>query len=78
MVNSARTGITALPTIGAAGLMIVLSALVYLLARLLRVTLPATAASADSPSYDDVVHYLRHAVPWLGEPTAKASDHDTR
>ncbi len=78
MVNSARTGITALPTIGAAGLMIVLSALVYLLVRLLRVTLPAAAASADSPSYDDVVHYLRRAVPWLGEPAAKASDHDTR
>jgi len=78
MVNSARTGITALPTIGAAGLMIVLSALVYLLARLLGVTLPATAVSADSPSYDDVVHYLRRAVPWLGEPAAKASDHDTR
>jgi hypothetical protein len=78
MVNSARTGITALPTIGAAGLMIVLSALVYLLARLLGVILPATAAGASSPSYDDVVHYLRRAVPWLGEPAAKASDHDTR
>lgn len=78
MVDSARTGITALPTIGAAGLMIVLSALVYLLARLLRMTLPATPAGADSPSYDDVVCYLRRAVPWLGEPAAKASEHDNR
>ncbi|MGQ9547599.1 MAG: hypothetical protein ACUVSY_00650 [Roseiflexus sp.] len=78
MVNSARTGITALPTIGVAGLMLVLSALVYLLGRLLRTTLPATPVSADSPSYDDVVRYLRRAVPWLGEPAAKASDHDNR
>ncbi len=78
MVNSARTGITALPTIGAAGLMVVLSALVYLLSRLLR---PKSAIDPSSPAsiaYDEVLNDLRRAVPWLGEPATKASDHDDR
>ncbi|MDW8213770.1 MAG: hypothetical protein RMJ55_09445 [Roseiflexaceae bacterium] len=78
MVNSARTGITALPTIGAAGLMIVLSAMVYLLARLLRPTSPLNPSSSAPTTYDEALRDLRRAVPWLGEPAPKASDHDDR
>ncbi len=77
MVNSARTSITALPTIGAAGLMVVLSAMVYLLARLLNPPPPTSSSSAPT-AYDEVVRDLRRAVPWLGEPATKASDHDDR
>ncbi len=78
MVNSARTGITALPTIGAAGLMVVLSALVYLLSRLLRPKPAIDPSSPASIAYDEVLNDLRRAVPWLGEPATKASDHDDR
>lgn len=78
MVNSARTGMTALPTIGAAGLMVVLSALVYLLARLLRPTPAIDSSFPASIAYDEALNDLRRAVPWLGEPATKASDNDDR
>lgn len=74
--NSARTGITALPTIGVAGLMLVLSAMVYLLARWFRPTV------TDSPgvtlTYAEVLDELRRVVPWLGDTPAKARNHDDR
>ncbi len=76
MVNSARTGITALPTIGAAGLMVVLSALVYLLSRLLRPRPVIDASAPASTAYDDLLNDLRRAVPWLGEAATKAPEHD--
>ncbi|MCS6839592.1 MAG: hypothetical protein NZ699_09320 [Roseiflexus sp.] len=76
MVNSARTGITALPTVGAAGLMVVLSAMVYLLARLLRSTPPSNPSSPAPAAYDEILQDLRRAVPWLSESATKASDHD--
>lgn len=78
MVNSARTGITALPTIGAAGLMVVLSALVYLLSRLLRPMPLPNPSSPASTAYDEVLQDLRRAVPWLGEAATKAPEHDDR
>ncbi|MGB9752967.1 hypothetical protein [Roseiflexus castenholzii] len=78
MVNSARTGITTLPTIGAAGLMVVLSAMVYLLSRLLRPKPEIDSSSPASTASDEVLNDLCRAVPWLGEATTKAPDHDDR
>lgn len=74
--NSARTGITALPTIGVAGLMLVLSAIVYLLARWFRPT--ATDIPDTTLTYAEALDELRRVVPWLGGAPAKARNHDDR
>lgn len=75
--DSARSGVTALPTIGAAGLMLVLSAMVYLLVRLLQPPV-ATGAASGAPAREDVLDELRRAVPWLGGEATRAPDHDDR
>ncbi len=75
--DSARTGVTALPTIGAAGLMLVLSAMVYLLVRLLQPPV-STGPASGVPARENVLDELRRTVPWLGGDTARAPDHDDR
>jgi hypothetical protein len=63
-ISAGHTQITTLPTIAVAALMLVLSALVYVVTRL-RDTWRDTDDSPDGPTAADVLTWLRAEVPWL-------------
>ncbi|HWQ12860.1 MAG TPA: hypothetical protein VNL77_08670 [Roseiflexaceae bacterium] len=66
-VDSTRRGVTALPSIAVAALMLVLSALVYLAGRLLgEPGPPGDDRPFDTALLRDLLPTLREEVPWLG------------
>jgi hypothetical protein len=66
-IDAGHTPVTTLPSIAVAAFMLVLSALVYLLARLRSVWAPvATPVGAPTPSLGALLASLRDEVPWLG------------
>lgn len=86
-IDSAHTQVTTLPSLAIAGLMLVLSALVYLVVRL-RETAgdPALApgpdrderASDPAPRLSELIASLRDDVPWLGGAPAPPSVSEER
>jgi hypothetical protein len=64
-VDSARAQVTTLPSIAVAALMLVLSALVYLIVRLRDTWAPAGAATDSAPRLGELLASLRAEVPWL-------------
>jgi hypothetical protein len=81
LLNSGSQAITTAPTLAAAGLMLVLVALVFLLARLLTHHDPVPTESEPPAQVDraTLVADLVRAVPWLGSlGNHKGSDHDPR
>ncbi|MEN9935613.1 MAG: hypothetical protein RLZZ387_2192 [Chloroflexota bacterium] len=75
-VDSARRGVTALPSVAAAALMLVLSALVYLGARLRQELAPGDAPGDDGRAArpDGIAGALRAEVPWLARDGEPAGD----
>jgi hypothetical protein len=68
-VDSTRRGVTALPSIAVAALMLVLSALVYLAGRLRADLAPSgDDAPPEAPRPQALLSALREQVPWLGAP----------
>ena len=73
--DAAKSQVAALPSLAVAGLMLVLGALVYLLARLraeLRPPAASALAAAEGPPGEapfDLAELLRREVPWLGGGT---------
>jgi len=87
-IDAAHTPVTTLPSIAVAALMLVLSALVYLIARLRNTwaTL-APAGEADHPTstvegaphrLSGLLAHLRDEVPWLGAIEPRAADEERR
>jgi hypothetical protein len=81
LLNSGSQAITTAPTLAAAGLMVVLVALVFLLARLLPHH-DALSTKTEPPAQVDratLIADLVRAVPWLGSlGNHKGSDHEPR
>jgi hypothetical protein len=81
LLNSGSQAITTAPTLAAAGLMVVLVALVFLLARLLPHHDPVSTESEPPAQVDraTLIADLVRAVPWLEAlGNHKGSDHDPR
>jgi hypothetical protein len=67
--DAAKSQVAALPSLAVAGLMLVLGALVYLLARLRADLRPPAPVPAEAPAAEepfDLARLLRREVPWLG------------
>jgi hypothetical protein len=64
-IDSARAQVTTLPSIAVAALMLVLSALVYLIVRLRDSWAPADDEAGPAPPLGELLAHLRAEVPWL-------------
>jgi hypothetical protein len=64
-IDSARAQVTTLPSIAVAALMLVLSALVYLIVRLRDSWAPADDDAGPAPPLGELLAQLRAEVPWL-------------
>jgi hypothetical protein len=66
-LDAAKTQVAALPSVAVAGLMAVLLALIYLVARLSNAPADNDAAPGrDAAASDTIIAWLRDEVPWLG------------
>jgi hypothetical protein len=78
-IDAAHTPVTTLPSIAVAALMLVLSALVYLVARLRGAWAPEAAqADAPAPGLRTLLASLRDEVPWLGTLASRPANEEPR
>jgi hypothetical protein len=77
-VDATRAQVTTLPSIAVAALMLVLSALVYLIARLRDTWAPASTATAPAPRLRELLASLRAEVPWLDALGPRPADEEQR
>jgi hypothetical protein len=75
-VDSARAQVTTLPSIAVVALMLVLSALVYLIARLRDTWAPADAVAASALRPAELLASLRAEVPWLAALAPRPADEE--
>jgi hypothetical protein len=78
-IDAAHTPVTTLPSIAVAAFMLVLSALVYLIARLRGAWTPETTpAGAPAAGLGTLLAGLRDEVPWLGALAPRPADEERR
>ncbi len=77
-VGSARAQVTTLPSIAVAALMLVLTALVYLIARLRDTWARADTAAAAASHPAELLASLRAEVPWLAALGPRPADEEQR
>jgi hypothetical protein len=66
MLDAAKTQVAALPSIAVAGLMAVLLALIYLVARLSSTPADSGMAEPTTAASRTIRAWIRREVPWLG------------
>jgi hypothetical protein len=78
-IDAAHTPVTTLPSIAVAAFMLVLSALVYLIARLRGAWAPETTpAGTPAAEFGALLASLRDEVPWLGALAPRPADEERR